>query len=170
MRQLLRVVEAIVVNSRWLLAPFLLGLIVALAALLYTFLGKLAALVWQVRNATSADAIVGLLHLIDITLGANLTVIVICSVYENFLAPLDPRAHPQLPEGLSKIGFSSLKQKLFGSLVAIAAVSALEWFVDLPNHAESTKLAWVVGIMMAFAFVMLLTAIADRLTNTDHDS
>ena len=36
-----RVVGVVVINSRWLLAPFLLGLIVGLAALLYKFVVRL---------------------------------------------------------------------------------------------------------------------------------
>ncbi len=170
MKRLQRVIEAIVVNSRWLLAPFLLGLTVSLTALLYAFFIKLVELLRLVGSITSADVIVSILGLVDITLAANLIVIVIRSIYENFLARIDPTGYPQWPEGLSKISYSLLKQKLFGSLVAIAAVSALEWFFDIERHADSTKLAWVVGIMMAFAFVMLLTAVADRLSDTDHDS
>jgi uncharacterized membrane protein YqhA len=44
--------------------------------------------------------IVGILNLVDLTLVANL-VIVICSSYENFLAPIDPRRHPDCPEGVA---------------------------------------------------------------------
>jgi uncharacterized membrane protein YqhA len=42
MNRIERTVEAIVFNSRWLVALFLLGLIVGLAALAYKFLIKLA--------------------------------------------------------------------------------------------------------------------------------
>ena len=37
-----RAIERIILHSRWLVAPFLLGLIVGLGALLYTFVLKLA--------------------------------------------------------------------------------------------------------------------------------
>ncbi|MGA9082810.1 MAG: YqhA family protein, partial [Pseudolabrys sp.] len=56
------------------------------------------------------------------TLIANLIVIVICSSYENFLTHIDPAKHRDWPERLIKIGFSGLKQKLLGSIAAIAAV------------------------------------------------
>jgi uncharacterized membrane protein YqhA len=61
-----------------------------------------------------------------------------------------PAEHPDWPEGLIKIGFSDLKQKLLGSIVAISAVNLLEWFMDIERRAENSKLAWVVGILMAF--------------------
>jgi len=38
----------------------------------------------------------------------------------------------------------------------------LEWFTDIDRHADSVKLAWVVGILLAFAVAMLVLAIADR--------
>src|ERR1700680_2593156 len=111
MRRIARVFEAIVFASRWLVTPFLLGLIVALAALLYKFVVKLADFVVQVRGAEPSDAIVGILHLVDLTLIANLIVIVICSSYENFVRTIDPDQHPNWPQGLARISFSGLKQK-----------------------------------------------------------
>jgi uncharacterized protein (TIGR00645 family) len=164
MGQIKRVIEALIFNSRWLLAPFLLGLIVGLAALLYKFILKLMDLMVGVQAALPAEVIVGILNLVDLTLTANLIVIVICSSYENFVAPIDPTKQSYWPEGLSRIGFSGLKQKLLGSIVAIAAVNVLEWFVDIDQHADSIKLGWVVGILIAFAIAMLVLAIADRVS------
>ena len=165
MKEIQRVVEAVVFNSPWLVTPFLIGLIIGLAALAYKFVLKLIDFLMQMPSAGAADVMVGILGLVDLTLVANLIVIVICSSYENFLARIDPAAHPDWPEGLIKIGFANLKQKLLGSIAAIAAVSVLEWFMDIERHAESTKLAWVVGILLAFAAAMLVMAIADRVSS-----
>ena len=160
-----RGVEAIIFTSRWLVVPFLLGLVVGLAALVIKFLIKLFDFVVQIPGAPPADVIVGILTLVDLTLVASLIVIVICSIYDNFITPIDAAKHPEWPEGLVKIGFSDLKQKLFGSIAAIAAVNVLEWFMDIERQADNTKLAWVVGILLAFAFCMLILAIADRLND-----
>ena len=164
MKSIARWIELIVFNSRWLVVPFLFGLIVGLAALLFKFIIKLADFVVQVYVAESSDVIVGILNLVDLTLTANLIVIVICSSFENFVLPIDAAEHPNWPQGLVKIGFSGLKQKLLGSIVAIAAVNALEWFADIDRHADSVKLAWVVGILLAFAVAMLVLAVADRVS------
>lgn len=88
--------------------------------------------------------------------------LVICSIYDNFISDIDPTKHPEWPEGLVKIGFSGLKQKLFGAIAVIAAVNVLEWFMDIERQADN--LAWVVGILLAFAVSMLILAIADRLS------
>jgi uncharacterized protein (TIGR00645 family) len=164
MGRIKRSVEAVVFGSRWLVAPFLMGLIVGLAALLYKFAVKLFEFVIQLPTAAAADVIVGVLSLIDLTLTANLIIIVICSSYENFLAPVQSTKNTDRPEGLNQISFSGLKQKLLGSIVAIAAVNVLEWFMDLGQHADNTKLAWAVGIMLAFAVAMLILAWADRVS------
>jgi uncharacterized protein (TIGR00645 family) len=92
---------------------------------------------------------------------------VICSSYENFVRPIDYAKHPDWPHGLIRIGFSGLKQKLLGSIVAIAAVNVLEWFTDIDRHADSVKLAWVVAILLAFAVATLVLAIADRIGSAD---
>jgi len=159
-----RAIEGLFFSSRWLMAPFLLGLVAALLGLLYRFSIGLFNFVLQLKNADSNDMIVGILSLIDLTLIANLILIVICSSYENFVRPVNAADHPDWPDGLMRIGFAGLKQKLLGSLVAITAVQVLEWFMDIANHADPQKLAWVVGILLVFAVTMLLLAIADRVS------
>jgi uncharacterized protein (TIGR00645 family) len=163
MKQIARLIEQIVFGSRWLVVPFLFGLIVGLAALIIKFVIKLIEFALHVGAAEPTEVIVGLLSLVDLTLTANLIVIVICSSYENFVAPIDYAANPNWPPGLVRIGFSGLKQKLLGSIVAIAAVNALEWFADIDRQADSVKLGWVVAILLTFAVAMLVLAIADRI-------
>ena len=165
MNWILRALEVIIFNSRWLVVPFLLGMIVGLAALLYTFVIKLAELLIYVPAATLDEVIVAVLKLVDLSLIANLIVIVICSSYENFVAPIDPTEHPNWPGGIIEIGFSGLKQRLLGSIVAIVAVNVLDWFLDIDRSTDNLKLTWVVGILIAFAIAMLVLAMADRLSS-----
>jgi uncharacterized protein (TIGR00645 family) len=118
MKQIARFIELIVFGSRWLVVPFLFGLIIGLAALIIKFGIKLVDFALRVAAAEPTEVIVGLLGLVDLTLTANLIVIVICSSYENFVAPIDYAEHPNWPPGLVRIGFPGLKQKLLGSIVA----------------------------------------------------
>jgi uncharacterized protein (TIGR00645 family) len=164
MKAIARWIELIIFSSRWLVVPFLFGLIAGLLALIFKFGVKLIDFVEQIRTSEPTDVIVSILGLVDLTLTANLIVIVICSSYENFVAPIDYAEHPNWPPGLIRIGFSGLKQKLLGSIVAIAAVNALEWFADIDRHADSVKLGWVVGILLSFAVAMLVLALADRIS------
>ena len=117
MREVRRVLEAILVGSRWLVAPFLVGLVMGLAALLFKFVIKLADFVATVVSTPPAEVIVGILNLVDLTLTANLIVIVIFSSYENFLTPFDHGTHTAWPDGLTRIGF----------LVSAAALAGCNW-------------------------------------------
>jgi len=104
-----RVVGAIVINSRWLLAPFLFGLMIGLVALLYKFIMGLINYIVVASGNDTSTIIVGILKLVDITLLANLILLVICSSYENFVSRIDASQHPDWPQGLFNISFGELK-------------------------------------------------------------
>jgi len=76
-----------------------------LAAVLYTFITKVAELLMQLRIATQDEVIIGVLKLVDLSLIANLIVIVICSSYENFVAPKTRGRTPTGREDLSASAF-----------------------------------------------------------------
>ena len=158
-----RFIQAAIFFSRWLLAPFLLGLLLCLFLLIYRFYGDLYALVLEVPRLTWHDVVTSVLNLVDLALTANLILIVIFSSFENFIRRIDATDHPDWPEGLTQVDFGALKQKLLGSIVGIAAVDALAWYFDLEKVADTSKLLWVLGFPLVFAVVMLLLAIADWL-------
>ena len=89
--------ESFLFNSRWLMAPFYLGLVVCLAVMLYKFLVIMVEFVGHLRSLTEADIILGALSLIDVTLTGNLILIVVFSGYENFVSRIDPQGHPDWP-------------------------------------------------------------------------
>jgi uncharacterized protein (TIGR00645 family) len=153
---------AVLFVSRWLLAPFLVGLALCLFLLLYRFFANFYELAIELPKLTWHDLIVGVLNMIDIALTANLILIVIFSGYENFIRRTDADERSNWPEGLTAIDFVALKQRLMGSIAAIAAVDALAWYLDLEKEADNSKLGWVIGFPLMFVVAMLLLAIADR--------
>src|ERR1700683_2621273 len=170
MRQVERALQRLIFLSRWLAAPFLLGLIAALVLLLYRFFADLLALATRVPTEGWHDLIVGILNLVDITLTANLILIVIFSGYENFLLKVDADEHPHLPVGLFGVDFVALKQRLLGSIAALAAVEALAWYLDLQETTDATKLIWAVGFPLMFVGALLMLAIADRLGRNNNEA
>lgn len=157
--------EAVLFNSRWLLAPFYIGLVLSLVVLLYKFFAALVEFVMHVGALTEADIILSVLSLIDVSLIGNLILIVIFSGYENFVSRLDPQGHPDWPEWMTKIDFSGLKQKLLGSIVAISAIQVLKAFMNIDKVFSSEKLMWLVGIHLTFVVSALLLAISDRISS-----
>jgi uncharacterized protein (TIGR00645 family) len=158
-----RIIQASIFFSRWLLAPFLLGLLLCLLLLIYRFFGDLFVLVLQVRQTNWHDLVTNVLNLVDLALTANLILIVIFSSYENFIRRIEPSDHPDWPAGLTQVDFGELKQKLLGSIVGIAAVDALAWYFDLEKDLDTSRLVWVLAFPLTFAACMLILAIADRL-------
>jgi len=142
-------------------------MIAGLVLLLYAFVAKVFDLVTHVGNLAQDEIIIGILKLVDLSLIANLIIIVVCSSYENFIAAVDVDKLPAWPRGILGIGFAGLKQRLLGSIVAIVAVNVLDWFLDIDRSVDNLKLVWVVGILLAFAVAMVLLAIADRLSHGD---
>jgi uncharacterized protein (TIGR00645 family) len=158
-----RYIQASIFFSRWLLAPFLLGLLACMLLLIWRFFGDLFVLLIALPRTNWHDLVTGVLNLVDLALAGNLILIVIFSSYENFIRRIDPADHPDWPEGLTQVDFGELKQKLLGSIVGIAAVDALAWYFDLEKDLDTTKLIWVLAFPLTFAACMLMLAIADRL-------
>lgn len=162
MERIERVIEAVIFNSRWILAPFYLGLILTLLVLLVHFAVKLVAFVPKVGTFDEAEVILGVLGLIDLVFVANLVLIVIFSGYENFVSRIDVGDHDR-PEWMAKIDFGGLKQKLATSIVAISAIQVLRAFMNIEHYTE-IKLAWLVGIHVLFLFSLLIVAFSDRIS------
>ena len=116
--------EGVLFNSRWLMAPFYLGLVISLAALLFKFGMLLWEFILHVPSAKETDIILGVLGLIDVSLTGNLILIVVFSGYENFVSKINPGDHPDWPEWMTKVDFAGLTMEGLGiatdSLEAIA--------------------------------------------------
>jgi uncharacterized protein (TIGR00645 family) len=156
-----RVIESTIVRSRWLMAPFYLGLIVSLGVLFIKFFLELWHFATQAFGGSESDIILGVLSLIDIALTRNLVLIVIFSGYENFVSRIDVSEHDR-PDWMAKVDFGGLKQKLMTSIVAISAVQVLKAFMNIDRY-DTTKLGWLVGIHALFLLSMFVVALSDRL-------
>ena len=161
--------EALIFNSRWLMAPFYLGLVVSLAVLLLKFCMMLWEFILHAPGAKESDIILGVLSLIDVSLTGNLILIVVFSGYENFVSRIDPGGHPDWPEWMTKVDFAGLKQKLLASIVAISAIQVLKAFMNIDAAFDAQKLGWLVGVHLVFVVSTLVLALSDR-WGGDHKS
>jgi uncharacterized protein (TIGR00645 family) len=172
------VLESGLFASRWLMAPFYVGLIAALVALMVVFFQELAhqiPLLWTFDAVTHAyamtadDAIMLALSLIDLSLAANLVLIVVFSGYENFVSKFDVGDHKDRPDWMGTVDFSGLKLKLVASIVAISGIALLKAFLDLGSGKEITpaaekQLMWQVIVHITFVVSGVLLAFMDWLT------
>jgi uncharacterized protein (TIGR00645 family) len=168
-----RALEGGLFASRWLMAPFYVGLIGALLALLYVFFQELAheaqTLFMGGHGMDAESAILLALSLIDLSLAANLVLIVIFSGYENFVSKIDVGNHEDKPEWMGTVDFSGLKLKLIASIVAISGIALLKAFLEIHEsktfgQPEQDRLMWQVIVHLTFVVSGVLLAFMDWLT------
>lgn len=154
--------------SRWLMAPIYLGLIVAMVILLLKFGKETWHLLTHVAALDEGQVIIGVLTLVDISLLMNLLIIIMFSGYENFVSKMeDLHTHADRPEWMGSIGFSDLKIKLIGSMIAISGIELLKAFMNVDTLADR-HLAWLVAIHVTFLFSGLFFAIMEKLQGAEH--
>jgi uncharacterized protein (TIGR00645 family) len=163
MKSLVHFVEVILFRSRWLLAPLYLGLVGTLALLAYRFVVEFVHLASKVADTDAHTFTLDLLALLDLTLLANLILMVIFAGYENFISRIDiAQTSSDRPHWMGTIDFSGLKIKLIGSLVAISVIELLKDFIELAgeeNVGEGT--IWRIIIHLTFVASGVLFALMD---------
>ncbi len=156
--------EAGIFNSRWMLAPFYLGLVVSMALLLFTFLKELVEFVPTILHAQSGNVITTVLGLVDIVMVANLVLLVIFAGYENFVSKIDTKNSEDRPDWMGFVTFSDLKLKLMGTIVAISGIDLLKTFINVKVY-DDREISWRLGLHLAFVISGLLFALMDRLAS-----
>ena len=162
--------ESMMFNSRWLLAPFYIGLVGAVFLLLVKFIQEFIHVTPHILDSSESEAILAILTLVDMSLVANLLLIIIFSGYENFVSKIDAAGHEDKPEWMGKVDFSGLKLKLIASIVAISAIELLKAFVNLDKVLNAEQLKWKVAIHITLVVSGVLFALMDRLADSKEGS
>ena len=172
--------ETLIFNSRWLLAPFYLGLVAGIFILLIKFGQEFFHLVPHILSGPESEIILAILTLVDMSLVANLLIIIIFSGYENFVSKIDTADHEDRPDWMGKVDFSGLKIKVIASIVAISAIELLKVFVDVGSGPEieaaqnqvmvwtngDKAIIWKVGIHILLVISGVLFAIMDKVAES----
>ena len=168
MKSIEKGLESGLFTSRWLLAPFYVGLSFSLLLLLLTFLKEFAVFIPEAIGAPPGTVIVTVLSLVDLVMVANLVLLVIFAGYENFVSKIDTSNHEDRPDWMGVVTFSDLKIKLMGTIVAISAIDLLKTFINVRSH-EADEIAWRIGLHPTFVVSGVLFALMDRLASSrDH--
>lgn len=168
LRRLEHILETVLFASRWLLAPFYLGLAIALAILMLKSGIEVAHLAKIALSGSKSDIILGVLGLVDLTLTGSLLIIVIFSGYENFVSKIDHSGHKDWPEWMGTIDFTGLKLKLLSSIVAISAIQLLKKFMSVGPNLNEREIMWLVIIHVVFVVSSVLLALSDWMAGGNH--
>ena len=159
-----RKMEALIFASRWILAPFFIGLIIAMMVLLVKFAKELFSLLMGVFGFYEHDTIISILTLVDTALLAVLLIIIVFSGYENFVSKINVGEHEDRPAWMGKVGFSDLKMKLISAIVAISAVELLKAFL-VSETMTGEQIGWKIAIHLTFVISGLLFATSDWISD-----
>ena len=159
--------EKLIFASRWLQAPLYAGLIVGGVLYAYKFIIELIHLCVNINEITETMLMLGVLTLVDITMVANLLVMVIIGGYTTFVSRLDIDKHEDKPEWLQKIDAGTLKIKLSGSLVGVSGIHLLQVFINIKNH-NSEQIMWQVIIHVVFLLSSIMLAYSEKLLHQKH--
>lgn len=162
MKKVEEVFEMIIFGGRWLQAPLYAGLIIAVVLYTFKFLKELLHLCKSVNEITESMLMLGVLNLVDITMVANLIIMVIIGGYSTFVSKIDIDGHEDKPEWLDNVNAGILKVKLAGSLVGVSGIHLLQTFINLAQH-DNNYVMWQVIIHVVFLFSSIMLAYTEKI-------
>lgn len=126
------ITERILYASRWILSPIYLALIFVLILIMGKFFLNVYEFTLIMGTLNTNEWIIHILELLDLTLLANLVLIVTFSGYENFVSKIDvAENHVDRHSWMGHLDFSGLKLKIIGSVVAISLIELLQNFLNI---------------------------------------
>ena len=90
MKRIESLLEKTIFASRWILAPFYLGLSLSLLVLLYEFVHEIFDFFKIIHSTDIAGVLLFILSLVDISLAGNLLIIVIFFLVEDTISNCAP--------------------------------------------------------------------------------
>lgn len=165
LRPMDRMIESLLLGTRWLLLPLYVALIASVIAI-YVMVGReLVHLFGGILTLPESEMVLILLAILDLCLVANLLVMVAISSYESFISRIDIADETAKPEWLGKMDSGNVKLKVSLSIVMISAIHLLRGFM---MNTETEKLVVMSGVHMVFVLSAVLLAVVDRLGRKSH--
>ena len=146
---MIKFIERVIFNTKWLLLPFYLVLILALGVYTYFDIYEFIEYIEKLGVSNKDSAMLTFIELIDMTMIANLGKMIITGSYNSFVS----KDHGQKNEHISS---GTLKVKMATSLVGITSIGLLQRSVDITAASWDVllKLAFVHGIFLISSLVL----------------
>lgn len=151
--RLARFAEAVVFDSRWLLYPMTLGLIVVLGVYSLKFLMEASHLILNSAHLDAEEIMVLLLGLVDMYMVANLLVMITKGSYQIFIRRFHISDVSNRPQWLDHVDSGILKVKVASSIAGITLIRLLKDFVNID------KIQWEVVVHRAIIHGICLVSV-----------
>lgn len=147
--KIVKIIEFLIFNTKWLLVPFYLVLALALTVYTYFDVKEFIDYVLKLKHIDKEAAMLTFIELIDITMIANLGKMIITGSYNSFIS----KSHGVHGENISS---GMLKVKMATSLVGVTAIGLLSKSIDIYKVEWDTiyKLAFVHGVFLLSAIIL----------------
>jgi uncharacterized protein (TIGR00645 family) len=146
---MIKFIEKVIFNAKWLLLPFYLVLILALGVYTYFDIYEFIEYIEKLGISNKDSAMLTFIELIDMTMIANLGKMIITGSYNSFVS----KDHGQKNEHISS---GTLKVKMATSLVGITSIGLLQRSVNITAASWDVllKLAFVHGIFLVSSLIL----------------
>lgn len=158
-------IESVIFNSRWVLVPFYLGLIIAQCFYCMKFCQNVWDLCRHFASMDEATLMMAVLTLIDITMLANLIKMIITGSYQTFVEKI-------VSDHSEKVSSGLLKVKMGSSLIGVSSIHLLQSFIN-PAAQSDRELEIKCAIHIIFLISTIGLAYIDYLhylTDFKHSS
>jgi uncharacterized protein (TIGR00645 family) len=118
----------------------------------------------QGMHITEEELMLAVLTMVDVTMVANLIVMVVVGGYATFVSKLDFGDDQDRPDWLDHINAASLKIKLSASLVSISGIHLLKAFINI-DQMKQEHVMWMVVIHMVFLLSAFILSLSERVLN-----
>lgn len=155
MISLKKIIEQILIQTRWILIVFYLGLIVAQVLYCFKFTTELIHLCSNFRTLSETELMLAVLTLIDITMIANLIKMIITGSYQSFVSKIAGEHTEHVSSGYLKI-------KMGGALIGVSSIHLLQSFINT-SEVPMPELIAKCGIHLVFLVSTVGLAFIDYL-------
>jgi uncharacterized protein (TIGR00645 family) len=142
MRFVKKAVQFFIIESRWMLMFFYIGLIFAQGIYCVKFCEQVIGLFASFNQITDTDILVAVLNLLDMLMIANLIKMIVSGSYQIFIERLHQEHHDKISSG-------ELKVKMGTSLIGVSGINLLQNFLD-PSKVPQNILIAKCGIHLVF--------------------
>ncbi len=161
------ILERFIFESRWLLMPLFVGLIVALGGFALQFVYMIYKFMVHLFEYEKNELLLMMLTFVDKVLVGTLIVMVIIGSYENSVSKLHIPGNQKRLSWLGKLDAATLKIKLSTSIVSISSIHLLKIFLDVGRYTQK-ELAWTTGIHFVMVITAILLGAMDRIQGGHH--
>ena len=170
LKKLEYLLELIIFNSRWLLTPIYIVLVLTLIIIGLKTIQEFIHYFSLIFEMNVNELLIFVLHILDLALVANLVLILIMSSYSSFISRIEVAENSvDTPKFLGKVSFKDLKLKVVASIIAISSIGLLEAFflTDKKDPEEIYLMIYIHAIFIASGLLLALMDYFSSKTETE---